>query len=146
MLSKEFKLNHSLTELKNALTKISINNKTQYVKLEFQDSFNLIKIVGNIFLGSIVTIEITYEVLSEKSINVKITYTGTGAKKEITEQNENSFDRDFSKLLIKYLTGDVNKSGIAELEKKSGIGCGSIILIVLAITLILSGLSALLSL
>lgn len=114
MITKELTLSHSVNEIKETLKKISTNHSSEYKKLEFQDSFSMIKIIGTIMMGAIVTIELYYEQIEDSKTKVKITYTGSGTKQSINEANEASFERDFSKYFIKYITGEVDIQGKAE--------------------------------
>jgi hypothetical protein len=105
MLKKEFTLNHSMDEIRNAVTKIATKHPNEFKNLTFDESFGVIKLWGDVNFGAGVSIEIYYEVLEPSKVKLRIEYVGSGAMQGISESNEASFERDFSKLFSKYLKG-----------------------------------------
>ncbi len=139
MLKKEFTINHSLDEIRNAVTKVVTKNPTKFKKLTFDDSFGLIKLWGEINFGAGVAIEIYYKVVEPSKVDLRIEYVGSGARQDINEANEASFERDFSNLFSKYLKGDDD----AEDSVGGGSGCMSTIMLLVATAALLLGVYAL---
>lgn len=130
MIKKEITINYSLEKIKDGLGKIAAHHSRDFKKLTFDDSFNQIKIWGATALGAGVSIDIYYTIIDSETVNLRIEYTGSGAKQQINEQNEASFERDFSELFGKYLKGEVDNEGKA---KTSHTGCVLTLIILITI-------------
>lgn len=131
MLQKEFTINHSLDDIRNAVTLIATKHSNKYKNLKFDDSFSLIKLWGDVNLGVGVSIDMYYDVIDKDKTKLRIEYVGSKAKQSINEANEASFEREFSDLFSKYLKGDVDEQGTAT---GSGAGCMLSTLIIIAAT------------
>jgi hypothetical protein len=120
MLKKEIVVNHSLDEIRNAITKIATNHAVSFKRLTFDDSFSVIKLWGDVNFGAGVSIEIYYDAIEPSKVKLRIEYVGSGARQDTNESNEASFERDFSKLFSAYLKGDDEK---IQTGTGSGAGC-----------------------